>query len=58
MEELVILEYSTNTVHFYKVAFDKEITEDTIRELGHNPNECSWMIAENIDIFKHKGVLL
>lgn len=57
MEELVLLNYSTLEVHFYKVDPNVNIDEDYIRKLGHNPDECSWMFAENIEVFKHKGIL-
>ena len=57
MEDLVIIEYSTLSVHFFKVDTDANIDEDYIRKLGFNPDECSWMFAENIEVFKHKGIL-
>ena len=56
MEDLVIIDYSTLSVHFYKVDNDADINEDYIEKLGFNTNECSWMFAENIDIIKHKGI--
>lgn len=57
MEDLVILDYSTLSVHFYKVDSDANIDEDYIIKLGFNTDECSWMFAEDIEIIKHKGVL-
>ena len=57
MEELVIIDYNKLAVHFYKVDSDANIDENYIEKLGFNPNECSWMFAESIDIFKHKGIL-
>ena len=57
MEDLVILDYSTLTVHFYKVDSNADIDYDYIEKLGFNPDECSWMYAEDIDIFKHKGII-
>ena len=56
-EELVILDYNTGSIHFYKVDAKLNITEEYIERLGFNPNEVSWMTKEFIDIFKHKGVL-
>lgn len=56
-EELVILDYNTGSIHFYKVDVELNITEEYIEKLGFNPNEVSWMTKEFIDIFKHKGVL-
>ena len=58
MEDLVILDYNNSTLHFYKVDNDANIDENYIEKLGFNPNECSWMFAEDIGIIKHKGVLI
>ena len=57
MEELVILDYSNSSVHFYKVDNNTNINDDYIEKLGFNPDECSWMYAEDIDVFKHKGII-
>ena len=57
MEELVIIDYNKLAVHFYKVDCDTNIDENYIEKLGFNPDECSWMFAENIEVFKHKGIL-
>ena len=58
MEDLVILDYSTLTVHFYKVDSNADIHDDYIEKLGFNTNECSWMFAEYIEVIKHKGICL
>ena len=57
MEELVILDHSDSSVHFYKVDKDADLDYDFIAKLGFNPDECSWMYAEDIDVFKHKGII-
>lgn len=57
MEDLVILDYSTASVHFYKVDNDADLDYDYIKKLGFNSDECSWMFAEDIEIIKHKGIL-
>ena len=57
MEELVILDYSNSSVHFYKVDNNTNINDDYIEKLGFDINECSWMYAEDIDVFKHKGII-
>lgn len=54
MEELVILDYNRSEVHFYKVDFDIEVDEEYIRKLGHNPDECSWMTGEFINLIRHR----
>ena len=56
-EDLVILDYNTSTIHFYKVDADTDITEEYIEKLGFNINEVSWMVSEFIDVFKHKRIL-
>lgn len=53
MEELVVLNYNTSEVHFYNVDYDIDINEDYIKSLGHNPDECSWMSGEFINVIKH-----
>ena len=57
MENLVILDYSTASIHFYKVDNDANLDYDYIEKLGFNPDECSWMFAEDIEVIKHKGIL-
>ena len=57
MGDLVILNYSTASVHFYKVDNNADINYDYIEKLGFNPDECSWMFAEDIEVIKHKGIL-
>ena len=57
MEDLVILDYSTLTVHFYKVDSNADINDDYIEKLGFNTSECSWMFAEDIEVIKHKGII-
>ena len=57
MEDLVILDYSTLTVHFYKIDSNADINDDYLEKLGFDTNECSWMFAEDIEVIKHKGIL-
>ncbi len=57
MEDLVILDYSTSSVHFYKIDNDADLDYDYIKKLGFNPDECNWMFAEDIEVIKHKGIL-
>ena len=58
MKDLVILNYSTASVHFYKVDNNADLDYNYIDKLGFNPDECSWMFAESIEVFKHKGILI
>ena len=57
MEDLVILNYSNSTVHFYRVDPNANINYDYIEKLGFNPDDCSWICAEDIEVIKHKGIL-
>ena len=57
MADLVILNYNTSEIHFYKVDSQVTIDETYIDSLGHNPDECSWMQGEYIDIIRHKGII-
>ena len=57
MEELVILDYSNSSVHFYKVDINADLNYDYIAKLGFNPDSCICIFAEDIDIIKHKGIL-
>ena len=57
MEDLVILDYSTASVHFYKVDNNADLDYNYIDKLGFNPDECSWMFAEDIEVIKHKNIL-
>ena len=45
MQELVIIDNNA------------DIDYDYIEKLGFNPDDCSWICAEDIDVFKHKGIL-
>lgn len=53
MKDLVILNYNTASVHFYKIDNNTNIDEEYIKILGFNPDECSWMFAKNIEINKY-----
>ena len=57
MEELVIMDYSTSTIHFYQIDSDRVIDDDFILNLGFNPSSCSWIYDKFIDIRKHRNIL-
>lgn len=55
MEKLIILDFNTGEVDIYPVShIDDE--ENVIEELGHNANDCQWMISGG-NITFHKEVL-
>lgn len=55
--KLIILDYSTSTVHFHKVDSSVEINEEYISNIGYNTGNCAWMYGDHIDTFKHKSIL-
>lgn len=57
MEQLVILDYTNATVDIYDIDPEVDITDDYIDSLGHNPNNCFWMIGEDIEVIKHRYLL-
>lgn len=58
IEDLVILDYASGAVHFYKIDPEVNINNDYISKLGFNIDECYYMFGENIDVVKHMGILL
>lgn len=56
MEDLIILDYSTNKVHTYFLSRSEPITETYIAELGFDPNSCHWMAGE-VEFINHAIVL-
>ena len=55
MDDLVILDYSTGEVHIYKVQGDKEIDSTYLDSLGHNPDDCYYMVGQSINIIDHRN---
>lgn len=56
MQNLVILDYSTASVHTYMLSRAEPITLEYICELGFNPSNCNWMTGE-IEFINHDIVL-
>ena len=56
MEKLVILDYSTCTVHVHNLEREDPVTDEYIQDLGYDASECYWM-AGDVEIIHHKGVL-
>lgn len=57
-ENLVILDYSSGAVHFYKIDPEAEIDENYISNLGFRTGDYYWMFCKSMKIFKHEGVLI
>ncbi len=56
MEKLVILEFSTCTVHIHDIERSEPINDVYIDDLGYRSSDCHWM-AGDIEIIQHKGTL-
>ena len=56
MEKLVILEFSTATVHIHNIERSEPIDEEYIDSLGYHSSDCNWM-AGDLEIIQHKGIL-
>lgn len=57
MEKLVVLDFNTHTVHIFNVENDVEVN---INNLGYgiDSDNCVCMWCENVDIIKHKGIIV
>lgn len=53
---LIIMDYSTGKIHVYNIHAGLDVTDAFIEKLGYNRDEVSWMITENYDVEKHKGI--
>lgn len=57
MEHLIILDFNTGNVDIYPVEYAVEPDmDDVLKELGHRPNDCLWMISDGQITF-HKETL-
>ena len=56
MEKLVVLDYSTCTLHVYNIETEESVSDEYIVNLGYNPDACYWMIGD-VEILYHKGIL-
>ena len=54
MNDVVVLDYSTGDVYFYKVNSDTNI-EDFINTAGHNPNDCYYIVGQFINIIDYRN---
>lgn len=49
MEKLAVIDYSNSSITIYTL--DEELSsiedsEELLKKLGHNTDECSWMFSE------------
>ena len=59
MEQLIVLDFSDSSVHFYKIDsnYEPDDVEELISDLGHHPSSCSWMFGQNVRIEFHGDVI-
>ena len=59
MEQLIILDYCTGSVHFYNVdsSYEPADIESLVSSLGHRTSDCSWMFTDNVKVEVHGGVV-
>lgn len=58
MEQLIVLDFSDNSVHFYNIDSNYEPdVEDLLSELGHHLSNCSWMFCENVNVKFHSSII-
>jgi len=55
VKTLVVLDYNTGTVHFYKHEEAAEVNDEVVSSLGFNLDECYWMDGKNIQTVHHSG---
>lgn len=52
------MDYNTASIHLYDCSPNIEMDDERIAQLGFNLDECYWMYGKDIDVVKHKGLLL
>lgn len=53
-KQLVVLDYSTCTVHFHKIDAGAKVDERYLeRCFGYKPSQCAWMIADEVSLRYH-----
>ena len=53
MKEIIIVDYSTSTVHFVQTSEYVSI-DDILRKLELQPKNCTWMMTNFINIERHR----
>lgn len=59
MEQLIVLDLSDCSVHFYNIAsdYEPEDMEELLDRLGHHASNCSWMFAEGVKVEVHNEII-
>lgn len=56
MEKLIVLDYTTNTVHVHPLDREDFIDAEYIESVGYDSSNCLWMAGE-IEVIEHKEVV-
>jgi hypothetical protein len=56
MNDLIIMDYATCTVHKYRVPNNVTVNDSYLRKLGYRECDCYYMIAENIKYIEHENI--
>lgn len=56
MEKLVVLDFTTNTIHVHPLEREDFIDDEYIDNIGYDSSNCHWMAGE-IEVIQHKGIL-
>jgi hypothetical protein len=61
MKCITVLDFETGRVHQYEVMRqegwnpDSESIEDFLESVGHNTNNCKWMVHEDTEVVSRKA---
>lgn len=50
MENLIVMDYSDSSINVYNIDVTKDSAEETIEKLGHNINNCYYMVSPKVTI--------
>lgn len=54
MRELIVMDYSSGSLCFYRIPAGTDVNHEYLRFLGHKPSECSWVVSDFINIERHE----
>lgn len=60
MEKLIVLDLTDQSIDVYNVSSELNIDEDFITFLGHDIDNCSWMVNSNgeLKLTEHQGIYI
>lgn len=54
MKKLVVLDYSSSSVHFFDIPSDIEVDDCLVETLGFSLSNCYWMLSDHINYIFHE----